>query len=190
MNGVGTPFRTTSSSGPSSSDPAGCAWILPKTSRIRNGALEETVSPGRASASSTRTCATGRRAECRARVVVGENLLVRPARVREAERAVLAHADPVAPPAAAHEEGRRGHRSRRGCRRSGHARPPLPPPASAAPISPEAMRARSVRRMVDPPRLRLAQGISASWLLYRTFNSCLRLVPGVFLSGGGGTQAR
>ncbi len=59
VSGLGTPFTVTSSFGPSFTAPAPSAYVLPKTSRTRNGSFEETVTAPFASATSTRTRATG-----------------------------------------------------------------------------------------------------------------------------------
>ena len=158
---------------------------MPKTSRTRNGALEETVSPGLASASSTRTCATGAGPSVVPAVVVGEDLLVRPALVREPERAVLAHADPVAPPAAAQRKVVARHGRRGGGDGAGG-------PTSAAPARAvdRPMRAKSVRRMVLPPAAEASgRYLDAPGLLYRTFNSARGRFQ-AFSAGSGGTRDR
>ena len=142
---------------------------MPKTSRTRNGTVELTVRTGRASPTSTRTRATGAGPSCGAGVEVGEDLVVRPALVRVAERAVLAHADSVPPAAAAGDEGRRGdgrdRRRRRARARRRGGRESEDETGESEECSPHGC---------GPPPLRLAEEISCSGLLYRTFKSCSR----------------
>jgi len=89
-----------------SSSPRANVVVVPVPSLIFTSASDEMVTLA-VFASKTRTRLTGAVPELRAGVVVRENLVVRRAMLRIPLRAVLAHADSVAPAVAADQEARR-----------------------------------------------------------------------------------
>ena len=109
--------------------------------QTRNGTSEPTVICPRPSAQQDAHRGGARLDELRARVVVGEDLLVRNAALRLAVRAPLAHADAVPPAATADDERRRGDRVLGAAVSS---RPRLRPPRATAGRAAADLRARSI----------------------------------------------